>query len=101
MVRILQLGLPGPFDGPGGIEENEVAGEVNVKDAPATSGALAKGGFGERICDSLLGEALKDGVAETRLRMLLNTSIGGGSPWKDLRGVLCHGDNIRICVSDS
>lgn len=44
-----------------------MAGEVNVKDVPGPSCAPAKSGFGERICDSLLGEALKDGVAETRL----------------------------------
>lgn len=61
-----QPGLPGAFDGPGGIEANDVVG-VKDNGVPCVNVAVAKGGLGERSCDSLLGEALSDGVADTRL----------------------------------
>lgn len=66
-----QPGLPGAFDGPGGIEENETVG-VNDRGAPGPRGAVVKGGLGERSCDSLLGEALNDGVADTRLLLIMS-----------------------------
>lgn len=42
-------------------------GIADAADGPAVSGVVVNGGLGERICESLLGEALRDGVAETRL----------------------------------
>lgn len=50
-------------------------GMADDDDGPAAKGAVVNGGLGERICESLLGEALRDGVAETRLLQASHTTV--------------------------
>ena len=53
----------------GWAEENEEVG-VKLNAGVARTGVLAKGGAGERSVDSLLGEALNEGVADTRFLIM-------------------------------